>query len=371
VYALDEVAAEAGRFRKAVSRLEGFRPLYLKVKLLFGCNLRCQMCNHWRTPRPDHLTAHRLKGVLAEVAALGCRKVHFTGGEPALRPDLEEIVAHSTALGLRSTLTTNGTLFTRERARRIVEGGLRGVNVSIDSPVEAVHDEIRGLAGSWARAVAGAKNLHKEARRGKLAISLNTVVTRLNWATLADLPRLAEKLGARAIRLLPVDEHTGLALRPSADEIAVYNREVAPLLARRARRAGLIENDGCAYPFGRGPIDATVSARGEYALGYYQTRPCFAPFTHALLDHQGFVYVCCMTRGGPRLGDVKTQSFREVWEGAAYREVRRALVTGSKLAPCARCDDFLAENRRLLAIFEGAPHPGEYQRRAATVETVA
>ncbi|HEY6553683.1 MAG TPA: radical SAM protein [Vicinamibacteria bacterium] len=359
MYALDEVAAEAHQFRAAIARLEGFRPLYLKVKLIFGCNLRCQMCNHWRVPRPDQLTTARLQEVLGEVAALGGRKVHFTGGEPALRPDLEDLVAHASAVGLRATLTTNGTLFTRERARRIVQGGLRGVNVSIDSPVEAVHDAIRGVPGSWAKAVEGAKNLRKEAHRGKLGIALNTVVTRLNWATLADLPRLAEKLGARAIRLLPVDEHTGSALRPSLDDIRAYNREVAPLFAERARRAGLIQSEGEAYPFGYGPDHARVSARGEYALGYYRTNPCFAPFTHALLDHEGCVYVCCMTRGGPRLGDVKTQSFREVWEGAAYREVRRTLTTGAKLAPCARCDDFLDENRRLLSIFEGEPAEGE------------
>jgi AdoMet-dependent heme synthase len=369
VYALDEVAAEAPRFREAVSRLEGFRPLYLKVKLLFGCNLRCQMCNHWRESRPDTLTGDRLRVVLAEVAAMGGRKVHFTGGEPGLRPDLEDLVAHATAVGLRATLTTNGTLFTRARARRIVEGGLRGVNVSIDSPVEEVHDEIRGLPGSWSRAVEGAKNLHKEARRGKLGIAVNSVVTRLNWATLAELPRLAQKLGARAIRLLPVDEHTGVALRPSVEEIATYNREVAPLLAKRARRAGLITDDGEAYPFGRRPGDAAVSSRGEYALGYYRTRPCFAPFTHALLDHEGRVYVCCMTRGGPLLGDVKTQTFREVWEGAAYREVRRALTTGTKLAPCARCDDFLDENRRLLAVVQGGPVPAESRGPALPVET--
>ena len=70
VYALDEVAAEAPRFREAVIRREGFRPLYLKVKLLYGCNLRCQMCNHWREARPGQLTTARLREVLALLAAL-------------------------------------------------------------------------------------------------------------------------------------------------------------------------------------------------------------------------------------------------------------------------------------------------------------
>jgi MoaA/NifB/PqqE/SkfB family radical SAM enzyme len=352
VYAIDEVAAEATRFREAYEKLEGFRPLYVKIKLLYGCNLRCQMCNHWREARPRQLTTARLKEILTELQALGCRKVHFTGGEPTLRPDLEELVAHASAAGLRVTLTTNGTLITRERARRIVEAGLRGVNVSIDSPVPAVHDEIRGVAGAFAESLEGLKNLRKESRHGKLGLALNTVVTRLNWHTLAELPKLALKVGASAIRLMGVDDHTGLFLRPSPEQIAAYNRDVAPLLAKRARGAGLITDDEDLYPFGRTPEQAERGGRGEYALGYYRDRPCFAPFTHALLDHEGRVFVCCMARGEPVLGDVTERPFREAWEGEAYRRVRLAMRTETKLPPCHRCDDFLTENRRLLRILE-------------------
>lgn len=354
MYALDEVAVEASRFREAYQKLEGFRPLYVKIKLLYGCNLRCQMCNHWREARPRQLSTARLKEVLSELSGLGCRKVHFTGGEPTLRPDLEELVAHASAAGIRVTLTSNGTLFTRERARRIVEAGLRGINVSIDSPVAAVHDEIRGVPGAFAESLEGLKNLRKESRRGKLRLALNTVVTRLNWQALADLPKLAVKVGARAIRLMGVDDHTGLGLRPSPDQIAAYNRDIAPLLARRALQAGLIRDEEEAFPFGKTQDEAERGGRGEYALGYYRDRPCFAPFTHALLDHEGRVFVCCMARGEPLLGDVTERPFREAWEGEAYRSVRLAMRTSAKLPPCHRCDDFLSENRRLQRILEGA-----------------
>jgi MoaA/NifB/PqqE/SkfB family radical SAM enzyme len=354
MYALDEVAADAAAFRAAFERNEGFRPLYVKIKLLYGCNLRCQMCNHWREARPRQLSSGRLKEILTELAALGCRKVHFTGGEPALRPDLEELVADATALGIRVTLTTNGTLFTRERARRIVTAGLRGVNVSIDSPSAAVHDEIRGVPGGWEQAVLGLKNLHKESKRGKLKIAINTVVTRINCATLGALPRLGLRVGARALRLLPVDDHTGLALRPSAAQIEAYNRDVAPELARAGLAAGLLQREEDAYPFGRTPEATGAAARGEYALGYYRERPCFAPFTHALVDHEGRVFVCCMARGAPLLGSVAEEPFAASWRGAALGRVRLAMKTPEKLPACHRCDDFLDENRRLLAIAEGS-----------------
>jgi MoaA/NifB/PqqE/SkfB family radical SAM enzyme len=357
VYAFEEVEADAPAFRAAFARAEPFRPLYVKIKLIFGCNLRCRMCQHWRSARPEQLTTARLKDVLGELAELGCRKVHFTGGEPSLRPDLEELVAHAAERGLRVTLTTNATRLTRERARALVEGGLRGASVSIDGPDAAVHDAVRGVPGAWDEAVEGLKNLRKEARRGKLGLSINTVVNRLNLMRLDEMPALALRRGVQRLRLLPVDDHTGEGLRPGPEAIAAFNRDVAPSLARRALRAGLIAGEDDAYPFGREPDALAEGARGHYAFGYYLRRPCFAPHTHALIDHDGRVFTCCMQRGAPVLGDLRTHSFTAVWRGEAYRRVRALMRGDERLSACARCDDFLVENRRLHAILTSRARP--------------
>lgn len=355
MYALDEVAADGPGFRDAFASAQGFRPLYVKIKVIFGCNLRCVMCNHWREPRPSQLSTTQMCAVLDEVAALGCRKVHYTGGEAGLRPDIERLVAHATSVGIRPTMTSNATLFTRVRARRLVEGGLRGINVSIDSPDPATHDRVRGEAGTFGRTLEGLKNLRKERWRGKLRVSINTVITRWNFRTLRDLPKLALRVGAGALRLLPVDEHTGIALRLTPDEITEWNAEIAPELLDRALRAGLMTREEEAYPFGRGAEQERTAAKGEYAQGYYRTRPCFAPFTHALVDHDGDVHVCCMARTGEALGNLHEQSFTDIWRGEAYRRVRLAMHTEKKLAPCARCDDFLKENRRMSEVLEATP----------------
>lgn len=352
MYAFEEVSRDAIAFREAVRTGTGFRPLYVKIKLLFGCNLRCAMCAHWREPRPAQISGERLAAILDELAGLGCRKVHFTGGEPGLRGDLERLVGHASSLGLRVTLTTNGTLVTRERARALIEAGLRGVNVSIDSPEPAVHDAQRGVPGSFAAAVEGAKNFAKEARRGKLSLSLNTVVTRINWRTLGSLPRLATKLGARRIRLLPVDDHLGAGLRPSRDEIETFNREIAPRLLREGLPGGLLAAEADAFPFGRSEKELAHGSRGEYANGHYRGKPCFAPFTHALVDHDGMVSACCNARKAPTLGALHEQPFAAVWGGAPYAELRRSMLGPEKLPACHRCDDFRAENRRLQEILE-------------------
>jgi MoaA/NifB/PqqE/SkfB family radical SAM enzyme len=152
--------------------------------------------------------------------------------------------------------------------------------------------------------------------------------------------------------LIPVDDHCGEHLAPRKRDIAEYNTRIAPQLAERALTLGLIQHEAEVYPFGRTVADRSRARRGEYAQGWYATHPCFMPWTHSLIDFNGLVYVCCMTREQiAPLGDLKQASFREIWTGAGYQAIRQ-MMHPPALKPCRRCDDFLEENRQLLKIVE-------------------
>ena len=147
MYNVERLQDEAEAFAGAVEQAEPFRPLMVKIKLTWRCNLACEMCDYWRQDLPTPLTTDLVTRTLDELAALGCRKVHFSGGEPTLRPDLPDLIAHARRLKLRVTLTTNGTLLTRDLARRLVKAGLNSVCVSIDSPVRSDPRPHPGHAG--------------------------------------------------------------------------------------------------------------------------------------------------------------------------------------------------------------------------------
>jgi MoaA/NifB/PqqE/SkfB family radical SAM enzyme len=119
------------------------------MKVFYGCNLKCEMCNHWRETREPPVSSDRAREVLNELAELGTKKIHLSGGEPMLRPQVPDLVEQASALGIKVTMTTNGTLIDKVKAKRLVEGGLRGVNISIDSPVRKMHEKIRGVEGSF------------------------------------------------------------------------------------------------------------------------------------------------------------------------------------------------------------------------------
>jgi MoaA/NifB/PqqE/SkfB family radical SAM enzyme len=347
MYSLDTISNERDDLKKAVLNTRAFKPLYVKIKVNYGCNLKCEMCKHWRDTREAPISMARFGEVISELAELGCKKIHFSGGEPMLRPQLPDLVALATGLGMRVTLTTNGTLINKEKAKRLVEAGLRGVNVSIDSPIRKIHENVRGVEGSFKLTTKAVELFHKYSHKGKLTVRINTVISRNNYFSLATLPDMAHQLGADGINLIPVDDHCGEQLSMRRKDIALFNEEIAPHIEKRSNELGINIADEDAFPFGRDESEVRLGRAGRYAFGYYSKHPCFAPWTHSLIDFNGFVYVCCMTREQiAPLGDIRRQSFKDIWEGAGYQAVRSKMHPPS-LKPCQRCDDFIVENKKI------------------------
>lgn len=347
MYNPEEIQANREAMRNAVLNARPFKPLYVKMKVFYGCNLKCEMCNHWRETREPPLPADRFEEIISELGSLGTKKIHLSGGEPMLRPQIPEFVELASSLGIKVTMTTNGTLVDKAKAKRLVEGGLRGVNISIDSPLRKMHERIRGVEGAFKATTKAVRLFQRYRHKGKLLIRINTVVSRTNYQTLESLPDLAHELGADGINLIPVDDHCGEILSMRKKDIALFNEEIAPRIAERALTLGLIVSDEEAFPFGRSESEVRMGRAGRYAFGYYDRNPCYAPWTHSLVDFNGNVYVCCMTRERiPPIGNIRSQSFREIWEGAAYQRIRLKMHPPG-LRPCKRCDDFIGENKKI------------------------
>jgi MoaA/NifB/PqqE/SkfB family radical SAM enzyme len=91
------------------------------------------------------------------LASFGCPVLLFSGGEPFARKDILELAYYAAKKGLRVVFSTNGTLITKELARRLKEIGTAYVGVSLDG-TELVHDNFRGVRGSFKRAILGIRN---------------------------------------------------------------------------------------------------------------------------------------------------------------------------------------------------------------------
>ena len=105
---------------------------YLRVSLTDRCNLRCVYCmpaDMKFAPLAHLLQDDELIRLVRIATSVGFDRVRLTGGEPLMRKDLFELAGHAVSLGIRQTLSTNGTLITREVAQRIKDLGFTYVGI--------------------------------------------------------------------------------------------------------------------------------------------------------------------------------------------------------------------------------------------------
>jgi radical SAM protein with 4Fe4S-binding SPASM domain len=123
----------------------------------------------------DTLTTAQAKDLLAQLKHAGCPVVLFSGGEPLLREDIFEVLAEARRLGLRTVISTNGTLIDATMAKRLKELEVGYVGISIDGP-EAFHDAFRQVPGCFDAALQGMQ----QCRSAGLKTGLRFTMTRDN-----------------------------------------------------------------------------------------------------------------------------------------------------------------------------------------------
>lgn len=148
------------------------------------CNLRCIHCYTDSESRkyPGELSTEEGKALIEELARFQIPALLFSGGEPLARLDLFDLVAHARTLGIRPTLSTNGTLITPETAWRIKDAGFTYVGISLDG-VNEVNDRFRGVEGAFDRAVRGFKACVAVGQR----VGLRLTLTRHNFLNLHQI----------------------------------------------------------------------------------------------------------------------------------------------------------------------------------------
>jgi PqqA peptide cyclase len=173
-------------------------PYSLLAELTHRCPLHCVYCsNPLQLKRHDtELETDVWVRVLDEAAALGVLQVGFSGGEPLLRDDLEELVNRAAKVGLYSNLITSGLGLTEERAGQLARLGLNSIQLSIQAAHAGVGDRIAGRKAHLLKAAAA-----QAIRNAGLPLSMNVVVHRLNIDSLGETIDLCAEWGAEHLEI--------------------------------------------------------------------------------------------------------------------------------------------------------------------------
>ncbi len=138
-----------------------------------ACNLKCVHCynDSGAGKSFNDITTEKAKAVLDDLAGFGVPSVLFSGGEPLMRPDLFDLIQYACQRGLRTVISTNGTLITADAAKRIKDCGVSYVGISLDG-IGQINDKFRGVSGAFERAVEGIKNCMAAGIRVGLRLTL-------------------------------------------------------------------------------------------------------------------------------------------------------------------------------------------------------
>lgn len=312
---------------------EPFQPLHLlAINLTRRCNLACAHCYlDAETLRGDpggELSAGEVQRVLEQVAARDAgTMVVLTGGEPLVRPDLEDIVSSGVRLGLAVVVGTNATLLTERRARALQQAGVLGLGISVDSLDPERHDRFRGSPGAWRRTMAGID----AARRVGLAFQIHFSITEDNAHELPEMIAFARTSGARVLNVFFL-VCTGRGESVTDLTAQRYERVLERIVGAQEENPDLLIRARCAPHFKRvawqrNPASALNRISGREGDG------CIAGLHYCRITPEGEVTACPYIEE-PQ-GNIRSGSFLQLWDHAPdFRRLRAPVLQGK----CGGCE---------------------------------
>ena len=194
------------------------------------CNLRCVHCYSSATNQvsTETLTTKQAKSFICDMAEFGVPVLLFSGGEPLLREDIFELADFARERGIRTVLSTNGTLITESVAEKIRTVGFAEAGISLDG-IGDNNDRFRGKDGAYQAALQGIRNCVALGQR----VSLRFTITRSTYSEIPAIFDLVERESIDRVcfyHLAYVGRATGLS---KADLNHNETREVVNLICKR------------------------------------------------------------------------------------------------------------------------------------------
>ena len=294
------------------------------------CNLECAHCY---LPSADKLT-----GGAEELSTQECFRVIdqiaqvvvnpmliLTGGEPLLRPDIFEIAHYASRKNMTVVVGTNGMGMTERLAHRLMESGVQGVGVSLDSLNPSFHDSFRGVPGAWERTVKGLEALN----RVGLPFIIQTTVLKGNYHEMPEIADFSYRSGARVFNIyFLVCTGRGQGLTDITPE--QYEEMLKKIVDMEiGYRGKMLVRAKCAPHFHRvlyerEGLSETLKARG---------RGCPAGESYCRITPEGLVTPCPYIPQA--VGDLRKEGFVEIWrDSEGLNTLRRWELEGR----CGICE---------------------------------
>ena len=279
------------------------------IELTRKCNLRCLFCySASGTGLNDELTLAQIRKIIDEAKELGVKTVTLTGGEPTIHPHFWEIVEHIRSKNLIVQIFTNGTMITPDVATKFRVNGVFPC-VSIESVRPEIHDKLVGVAGTYKKMLDGIVNLINVGYTKEIPLTINAVITKINYPYLEELWDWActSAIEPFLLRLIP----TGRSIENSGLEVSPKN--VKKLIETMAIKKG---------------YSPTVP--------YFGDGGCRKHYMSCYVNSQGFVQPCSGLN--IKCGNVTQKSLSDIIRHSPIIKTMRN-IDSELVGKCSECNE--------------------------------
>ena len=331
--------AELSLLGKRASGYAYNKPIGIDIELTNVCNLQCPWCDTQfyadksvikrEIPWEQYqIIAPKLRGI---------NRVMFCGGGETLT---YKHAAEAVALTKRYVPTvlmhSNGTLLRGERAEKLARSGRDSLRISIDGSDDETFEEVRGT--SLTKII---DNLKYFSSLCEVPISTVSVISKTNWRSLLNVPDV----------LREVDNVRQLYFQPVEVDFLAWEREKYFISESDWHEMRDTVVDKC-HRYG---LETNIDDPEFDPLFFKPFKICEYPFTgYITLNYEGMVAPCCRLTNVAHMGDLKTQSFEEVWNGEFFQQLRSMMIDGDYPSYCRdRCEYRVEMNDQPTAVTPG------------------
>ena len=291
-------------------------PVSVSFEPTTSCNLRCPECPSGlrQFSRPTGMLENDFfKKTIDDIHKELLYLIFYFQGEPYLNPDFLKMVKYASDKKIYTATSTNAHYLNDKDAKKTVESGLDRLIISIDGTTQDVYRQYR-VGGDLEKVLEGAKNImkwKKELKSKTPFVFFQFLVVKPNEHQIEDIKRLAKEVG--------VDE-----VRFKTAQVYEYKTDPNNLIPTIEKYSRYKKN-----------TDGSYTAKNKLANHCWKLQ-------HAnVITWDGLVVPCCFDKDAThRLGNLKNQSFKEIWHNDNYKQFRNELFKSRKnIDICANCSE--------------------------------
>lgn len=291
-------------------------PVSISFEPTTSCNLRCPECPSGLrafTRPTGMLKKDFFRETIDQLSAELLYLVFYFQGEPFLNPQFLEMVQYAASKKIYTATSTNAHYLTDQLAKRTVESGLDRLIISIDGTTQETYQQYR-VGGKLDKVLEGAANIvkwKKQLRSKTPFIIFQFLVVRHNEHQIEDVKRLAKEIGVDQVRLKTAQvydyENDPNKLIPVNEKYSRYKKD----------------------------SNGAVRFKGSNA------NHCWRLWHDPVITWDGAVVPCCFDKDAQhKLGNLREQSFKELWQNKEYRNFRSQVLQSRKnIDICANCSE--------------------------------